>query len=258
MTESQNVLNLAVLTGELLLKGGAEIFRVQETIIRILQTFDVEDYNVYVISNGIFVTINENNEEFLSAIRHVPLSGVHLGRIIEANQISREICDKSCSMEEAFKRLNNMKEPKKVKWEPLILACGLGSGCFCYLFGGNVFDSLLAFLLGIFLEIFLLLAAWKNMSKFISSIIGSVLVTLGSAWAVYTGIGVTFDKVVIGSIIPLVPGVVFTTSIRDFFNGDYLSGSIHLIDALLNAVCIAVGVGAAIRLFQVFVEGGLL
>ncbi|MBQ7016581.1 MAG: hypothetical protein IJN10_06480 [Firmicutes bacterium] len=36
---------------------------------------------------------------------------------------------------------------------------------------------------------------------------------------------------------------------REFFNGDYISGSIHLIDALLTAVCIAVGVATAIFLF---------
>ena len=47
----------------------------------------------------------------------------------------------------------------------------------------------------------------------------------------------------------LVPGVALTTSIRDFFSGDYLSGSIHLIDALLTAVCIAAGVGVAMKIF---------
>lgn len=258
MTESKKVLNLAVLAGEMLLRGGAEIFRVQETMIRILQTYGIEEYNVYVISNGIFATINETNDEFLSAVRHVPLCGVDLGRIIEANQISREICEGTCSIEQAFVRLNKMKEPSGVSWEQLISACGLGSGCFCYLFGGNIIDSLLAFFLGLGLEIFLLLAGQYHISKFISGIIGSALVTLGSAWAVYCGMDISFDKVVIGSIIPLVPGVVFTTSIREFFNGDYLSGSIHLIDALLSGVCIAVGVGGAIRLFQVLMGGMVL
>ncbi|MFR5795026.1 MAG: threonine/serine exporter family protein, partial [Christensenellales bacterium] len=48
--------------------------------------------------------------------------------------------------------------------------------------------------------------------------------------------------VVIGGIVPMVPGVTFTTSIREFFNGDYLSGVIHCICAMLTAVCIALGV----------------
>ena len=55
---------------------------------------------------------------------------------------------------------------------------------------------------------------------------------------------------------PLVPGIVFTTSIRDFYNGDYLSGTIHLIDALLTALCIAVGICLPIVLFR-YLGGGL-
>ena len=64
------------------------------------------------------------------------------------------------------------------------------------------------------------------------------------------------DKIVIGDIMPLVPGVALTTSIRDLFNGDYLSGAIHLLDALLTAMCIAVGVGSMIILYQ-YIPGGV-
>jgi uncharacterized membrane protein YjjP (DUF1212 family) len=65
------------------------------------------------------------------------------------------------------------------------------------------------------------------------------------------------DKIVIGSIMPLVPGIAFTTSIRDFYNGDFLSGTIHLIDALLTALCIAVGVCISIYICQLLGGGAL-
>ena len=66
------------------------------------------------------------------------------------------------------------------------------------------------------------------------------------------------DKIVIGDIMPLVPGIALTTSIRDFFNGDYLSGTIHMIDALLTSFSIAVGVGAVITVYQLLTGGVLL
>lgn len=72
------------------------------------------------------------------------------------------------------------------------------------------------------------------------------------------GIPILQDKVVIGDIMPLVPGIALTTSIRDFFNGDYLSGAIHMIDAILTAFSIAVGVGAVITLYQLVTGGALL
>lgn len=255
MSKCQNILNLAVLAGELLLKNGAEIFRVQETITRILEVFQIKEYNVYVISNGIFVTINENTEEFCSSVRHVPLSGVNLEKIITVNQIAREICEESCSIEQAYERLIDCKRVTDKDSKLLIFACGMGSACFCFLFGGTVVDSVAAFVLGIILQFFLDLSSKRNISKFITSIIGSSIVTILGVCIAQIFPQITFDNVIIGSIIPLVPGVIFTTSIREFFSGDYLSGEIHLIDALLTAICIAAGVGGGIQIVQRLLGG---
>ena len=41
----------------------------------------------------------------------------------------------------------------------------------------------------------------------------------------------------------LTPGVALVMGIRDFINADYLSGTIRLIDAVLIAGSLAVGVG---------------
>ena len=65
------------------------------------------------------------------------------------------------------------------------------------------------------------------------------------------------DKMVIGCIMPLVPGLLLTNAIRDFFNVDFLSGVIHMVDALVTALCIAVGVGAVMTCYQ-FCGGTLL
>ncbi|MFA9462935.1 MAG: threonine/serine exporter ThrE family protein [Velocimicrobium sp.] len=257
MSESQKKLNLAILAGELLLKNGAEIFRVQQTVTLILETFEITDYNVYVVSNGIFTTVNENMEDSYSSVRHVPLGSVNLGKIAMVNQISREVCEKTCSMELAFKRLETCSRPEEYTPKLLVAACGMGSACFCYLFGGKIFGCLFAFFMGLILQIFLNVAKERELSKFITSIIGSTIVTFLSALTVQLFPTIAFDSVVIGAIISLVPGVAFTTSIRDFFNGDYLSGGIHLIDALLTAICIAVGVAAGIQVFR-FLSRGII
>ena len=249
MENSQRVMNLSVLAGVTLLKSGAEIFRVQDTMQRILDAFEVHNYNVYVISNGIFATINENQPDHYSVVRHVPLGSVNLEKIDEINQISREICDQKYTLEEAevkMEKSSHIAAPNK--WL-MIIASGFGAAGFCYLFGGSLFDSVVALLMGLILQVFLDVAGAKKMSKFLSYIIGSTIVTLATGLVTATGLGVDFNHIVIGSIIPLVPGVSLTTSIREFFNGDYISGSIHLIDALLTAVCIAVGVATAIFLF---------
>lgn len=248
MEKSQKILHLSVLAGVTLLKSGAEIFRVQDTMERILEAYEIHDYHVYVISNGIFATVNEKQPDHYSVVRHVPLGSVNLQKIDEINQISREIWLRTYPLEEAYQRLEQAAQILPPNPWSMVLASGLGAAGFCYLFGGSLYDSLVALFMGFLLQIFLNWSGRKT-SKFLSYIIGSMIVTLGTGLVVSSGLKVVFNHVVIGSIIPLVPGVPLTTSIREFFNGDYISGSIHLIDALLTAICIALGVGAAIFLF---------
>lgn len=61
------------------------------------------------------------------------------------------------------------------------------------------------------------------------------------------GVACSLDKVIIGGIIPLVPGVALTNGIRDVANCDYLSGTIRAIDAVLIAAGIALGVGLVLK-----------
>ncbi len=257
MPESKRILNLAISVGELLLKSGAEIYRVQETVSRILESYGIKDYHVFVITNGIFATVYEQREDAASMVRYVPIDDVNLERVAEINQLSREICDGRCSIVEAHEKLETCKNSKGVKNSTLIFACGIGSAGFCYLLGARPYDSMISFFLGMLLEVFLITARKHHASKFIMNIVGSALVTIGSLILYVMGAGILFDKTIIGGIIPLLPGVALTMAIRDLFSGDYLSGGIRLIDALLTGMCIAIGVGAAIKAFQLL-GGGVL
>ena len=241
MDKHRKALELAGHAGCILLKNGAEIFRVQETMTRILCAYGVTDNNVYVISNGIFATEGEGTEHALSLVRHVPLGGVNLSRIDAVNAISREICEGRWTTDEAEALLTRAETLTPEKPLTHVFACALGAASFCYLFGGSLLDSAAAFPIGLLLQIYLF-AAQKRRSGFMPYIWGSGLVTLlsGLLSALFPALSASW--VVIGGIVPMVPGVTFTTSIREFFNGDYLSGVIHCICAMLTAVCIALGV----------------
>lgn len=258
MKESKRILNLAISAGELLLKNGGEIYRVQETVARILEAYGIEDYNVFVITNGLFATVHEQEEDASSMIRYVPIGNVNLGRVAEVNQLSREISSGQWNLEEAYERLEECRNtPEAGRWAR-ILACGMGGASFCYLFGGRPYDSFISFFLGMLLQAFLFTASRHHASKFILNMIGSAIVTAGSLVLYWAGTGILFDKVIIGGIIPLVPGMALTMAIRDLFEGDYLAGSIRLIDALLTGMCIAIGVGGAIKLFQLLTGGAVV
>ena len=190
-------------------------------------------------------------------MRNVPIGSVNLKKIAVINQISREICQGSCSIQEAKKRLEQCRKTSVMPKRALIPACGIGSAGFCYLLGGHPFDSLFSFFLGMLLQWFLLVAEERHVSKFLTDILGSAMVTILGLVLYVLGLNIQFDRVIIGGIILLMPGVALVTAIRDLFNGDYLSGGIRLMDALLTGMCIAIGVGAAIKTFQLLGGGTL-
>ena len=70
--------------------------------------------------------------------------------------------------------------------------------------------------------------------------------------------GGQLDYMIIGSIMPLIPGVPFTNAIRDIADGDYISGSVRMLDALLVFFCIAIGVGMAYSLMMGALGGDVL
>lgn len=254
---SKEILNLAVSMGEELLKNGGEIYRVQETVGRVMEAYGVWDYHVFVVTNGIFATVHEQGEDAGSMVRDVPLGDINLEKIAGINQLSREICQGSCSLKEAFKRLEQCKSASPLRDAFLALACGVESAGFCFLLGGTPFDSIFSFLLGLLLQAFLVAGTKRNVSKFLLNILGSAWVTAGSLMLYGMGLNVQSDRIIIGGIIVLMPGVALVTGIRDSFNGDYLSGGIRLMDALLTGICIAVGVGAAVKIFQLLGGGAL-
>ena len=55
----------------------------------------------------------------------------------------------------------------------------------------------------------------------------------------------------------MVPGVPFTNAIRDIADGDYISGSVRMLDALLIFFCIAIGVGVGFSVIR-WGPGGLV
>lgn len=253
-----SVLELAFEMGQVLLENGAEISRVQETMERVANALHAEDFHVYVLTNAIFAAGREHGEERRTELTHIPGTVIHFGRICAVNQLSREIAAGTCDLQEAWERIGHIRSIERSPFWLMVIACAAGSAAFSYLFGGGATDALAAFFCGLVLEPFLLLAERKKLSKFLTNLSASALVTaIAVVLTACVPLGHNLDKVIIGSIIRLVPGVALTTSIRDFFNGDYLSGTIRMIDALLVGGCIAVGVGVVLRIVSYFGVGGV-
>lgn len=258
-TYDKRVLDVAMGAGRILLQCGAEIFRVEETIKRISEHYGVTDHSTFVLSSGIFLTGESQMGQMYAKVKHIPLNATQLSKVDAVNRLSRDI-EKGLPLEAAEERLCFIEQMPGKKARTLILASGMGAGCFCFVMGGSLLDCLAAFLSGCILGMFqeLLTRRKEETSKLVKNLLGAFLAT-GCALLFYIcGLGDDYKMITIGAIMPMLPGVSFVTSIRDLADGDYIAGAVRLMDTLLVTGGIAMGVGLFYWLISRLVGGFVL
>lgn len=243
MDEQNKIMELAYEAGAILLENGAEISRVDETMRRIAGHYGVDDENFFVLSNGIMATAKG-----FARTKFIPIKGASLDKVVAVNQLSREVSEGKCDLEQLESRLKAIRAMRpKPAWEQ-IAASAFGSAAFCIIFGGGFADSIAAFVAGLVLWVYMLFVGYRHLSRIAGAITGGLLATLLCGVMFRLGLGTHLSNMIIGAIIPLIPGVPFTNGIRDLAHEDYIAGVTRLLDALLTFFCISMGVALAFML----------
>lgn len=257
--EMHQVLELALEAGEILLKNGAEISRVEETIDHICKRFEIENVDAFVLSNGIFMTASSAEREVFAKVRAVPLAGTHLGIITEVNSLSRDIAAGKVGIQEARERLEHIKDMPPNNNFLRIIGAGIGSACFIYLLGAGLWECIMTLLSGCAVFAAVILMGRMQLSKIVVNILGGSLITvLGTLYThIMPQADLRLSIMIIGSIFPLVPGVAFVNAIRDLADSDFIAGIVRMLDAIMVFVYIAIGVGLVLSASQRLM-GGIL
>ena len=135
MATTKEILALTVELADVMLRNGGEIYRIEDTVTHILKAYNVESFDVYVLSNGIFASANEDKDDACSMIRHVPLGSVNLAKVAYLNQLARDLCTHSCTIEEGWERIKTAKNLPSYSNAVQVFFCGLGSACYAFIFG---------------------------------------------------------------------------------------------------------------------------
>ncbi len=255
---NQQVVDTAVLAGEIMLMNGAETYRVEETIEYILNTTDAEQIDAFVIPTGIMVSVKPAGEEVISVIRRVKDRQNNLRKVVAVNDISRKICDGTLEIPEAYRQLQHVEE----YWtsQAFYNLCLVGvAGSFAMLFGGGPSEIFVAAINGVLLALVNLFNKRVKMNSFFEDVLAAAVITAATILCrVIFPFPIDADIVIISSIMPLVPGVAITNAIRDTMQKDYLAGVTRATEAALKATAIATGVVVGIALFGNMAGGGIL
>lgn len=253
----KQIVDVALEAGTILLKNGAEIFRVEETIHRICHRFHVDQVDVFTVSHGLFITA-DNGTDVYTKIKHVPLSSAQLEIVVEVNELSREIDAGRVGLEEARARLKELEAIPPKRWFVKLIAAGCGSMGFGFLLGATVLESMIAFVIGVLVYIWVLFAEKYKITKIITNIGGGVVMMMVALVARAVFPGIHMENMISGAVMPLVPGVAFVNAIRDMADSDFLAGTVRMLDALLVFVYIAVGVAITLSAYKMMTGGTLL
>ena len=133
-TELRRAMRLTADAGALLLASGGEVSRVQQTMEIMARCLHIEDFHVYVLTNGIFSSTSLGN---VSEVRHVPAVSIHLDRVEAVNALSRRLAQGELNLDSAEAALAAIPSMPAYGPRRQLLANAVGSACFGYLFGGG-------------------------------------------------------------------------------------------------------------------------
>ena len=117
------------------------------------------------------------------------------------------------------------------------------------LFGGVLSDSIFTFFLGSMGYFISEYVFMRYRIKFINDLIASIFLAIFATALFSSGLISNLDNVIMGCIMPLVPGVALTSAMRDLFEGQLITGLIRMVEAILISFVIGIGIALIIMLF---------
>lgn len=225
------------MAGATMLQNGAETSRVEDTIRRIATSFQMEYVHSFVTPTGIFITLNDQTK-----LMRISERFINLNKVSQINDLSRKLALHNHSLEEAIEEVKKIQRQKPPYSRGLVmLAAGMAGGSFAYLFGGDLVDVAPGFMAGVVVQTVLSIFDSSPQAKFLAEFLAALLGGAFSVAAVYFGLGVHLDSIIIGSLMPLVPGVAITNAVRDMLAGDLMAGLARGSEAAITALSVAAG-----------------
>ncbi len=248
--KGHEALEFAGLAGELLLENGAETPRVEDTVHRICTAAGLTEIEVIVFPTGIIINAIYEDVRVTRAKR-IHARETNLNKISIINDISRKYACGRISLSEGLaisREIQAGKSDRRVFWSTLA-AGSIASGSATILLGGFWADFFPAFMAAALVRAVIGVVAF-NLAYVLQIFLAGIFAGFTGSLFVDLGFGYHMDKIIVGALLPLYPGITLTNAVRDFISGDLLSGTLRMVEGLLIAAALANGVGVALSVYH--------
>ena len=249
---TDQILHCIIMLGERMLVSGAEVHRVEESVQRLCRAYGAVRADVYTTTSNMIITVETDDGRYLTQTCRIQSTGTDITRLHELNDLFRRAA--ANPPEEAVLRAE-MDRIAAIKTYPRwlkVLSYAAIAGSFTIFFGGHSLPELLiSFLIGGVVGGVAQLTEQFSFNKALDRFICSLTACLLTFVALRLGWVESGDKIIIGNIMSLIPGIGLTNALRDLFTGDVITGILRSIEAVLLAFAIAAG-----YIIAVFLLGG--
>ena len=242
--ELRQLVSAALDLGEELLICGAEVARVEDTIKRVCLAYGAESVDVFTITSTVIVTVDFGEQGSITQTRRISGMKFNLSALEALNDLSRRACSFRMEPAQLHSELRRIGELPKYSFGQNCGIWALIASSFCIFFGGSGYDAFLSGCIAMILFVAQSFLVKLRMNNYFSTVLCSLLGGFLSnmVFEIYQGHVVIHPSMInIGIIMLLIPGIALTTSIRDMFSGDTISGLLRFIEALVLSVAIAWG-----------------
>ena len=215
----EQTLHLALAMGKALLKNGAETSRVEDTISRFCHMHGYHDINVFVTPTVII--LGDETSDGSTIISRIRSRSTNLNVISEVNDFSYNVNSWPLTYQQTLDYLDGLlhKAPPYGEWSvcaAMVLLKQLGG------YRPSAF--------------------WENALS--GAAIGALAIICCEMDSECTR-----TNIIVGALMPFLPGVAFTNGLRDYMAGDLMSGNARIAEAMLFATSIAIGLAFSLLIW---------
>lgn len=242
----KQTLDIAMVVGKVLLMSGAETSRVEDTIERFCNRNHCTGVNVFVTPT--VIVLGDEQPDGYCCVCRIRSRSTNLQNVSEINDFLYNLDTWDKDYQETMDYFNSkLAETPPYDNKLLCLASGLASAGFSAMLGGNSHDFVAAFVTGFVAMLVLKLLGGYRPSAFWENALAGASIAAVAIMCCAMSVQCTMDKIIVGAVMPFVPGVAFTNGLRDYMAGDLVSGNSRVAEAVLFATSIAIGLAFVLQ-----------
>ena len=239
--EQSRLLDCMLEMGDLLLDSGAEISRTEDTLTRMGLAYGALRVDVFVITSIISISMEFTDGEAMTETRRIRSTGsTDFHRLEDLNGISRSCCADPLPVAELRARLDAVAAGRK-PLSVILIGSMLAASSFAVFFGGSLWDALAAGLFALAVCFLQERLGRTELNTVAFNLLISLLIGLGVGLLAALLPMLHMDKILIGDIMLLIPGLAMTNAIRNLLVGNTISGTVRLAESLIWAAALAGG-----------------